>query len=228
METWYLEMIRSSVVPHPWISRCGEAHLYLGDCRDVLPRLAPRAFVAVITDPPYGVGRPLDWIPMAAGLLRPGGGMIAWTDVVRAGTVREAFLAAGVKPHRILAWWKYDAPPNFRKNWPSQLELAVFGRFPGRVLRWHYQHARDQVIRASQNPREQRIHPMQKPLDVVTPHVLAITDPGDTIVDPFMGSGSIGVAALRHGRGYIGIESDPEYFGAAVARIEAELAQGRL
>lgn len=235
---------------------CGRLQLYLGDNLEILPQLAAGSVDAVITDPPYGFGRPgsegfqthvsrhgtlmgigdhawnrtlpLDWITLAARLLRPGGAMIAWTDAARTETMWEAFRSAGVHPLRKLYWWKYSAPPNFRKNWPSHVEEAVFGRVAGKVLAWDYREAESPVIRHPAQPDSDRIHPTQKPLEVFRRCVAPVTAPGHVVLDPFMGSGSSGVCAIRMGRRFVGIERDEPYFRAAADRLLAEVSQGKL
>lgn len=67
---------------------------------------------------------------------------------------------------------------------------------------------------------ERTIHPTQKPENVMSTLVQWLTNEGDTILDPFMGSGTTGVAASRLGRDFIGIELDPDYFKIAQARIQ--------
>ena len=64
-------------------------------------------------------------------------------------------------------------------------------------------------------------HPTQKPLDLLERIVLASTNEGDLVLDPFMGSGTTGVAALKHGRRFVGIEKDAEFFSLAEKRIAA-------
>jgi site-specific DNA-methyltransferase (adenine-specific)/modification methylase len=71
-------------------------------------------------------------------------------------------------------------------------------------------------------------HPTQKPLRVLEHIIRITTDEGDTVFDPFMGVGSTGVAAIRLGRKFIGIEIDPAYFNAAHERIKkAEVKRTR-
>ena len=69
------------------------------------------------------------------------------------------------------------------------------------------------------NSKEKCGHPSQKPLKLIERIVLSSTDPGDLILDPFLGSGTTAVIAERHGRGWLGIETDPAYI---------EIAKGRL
>jgi site-specific DNA-methyltransferase (adenine-specific) len=70
------------------------------------------------------------------------------------------------------------------------------------------------------------VHPAQKPVRLAERIIALISDPGDTIYDPFMGSGSFGVACVQAGRKYIGSEIIPEYFKTARARIESAYKQG--
>lgn len=73
-----------------------------------------------------------------------------------------------------------------------------------------------------------RKHPMQKPVPLMEWLIRTYTDEGQTVLDPFMGSGSTIIAAIHTGRKAIGIEKDPEHFKNAVERIKLELAQGDL
>ena len=83
------------------------------------------------------------------------------------------------------------------------------------------------VIRAPQKQcmiyDERTVHPTQKPIQAIGVLIQWLTNEGDTILDPFMGSGTTGVAAQRLGRNFIGIELDPEYFAMAKKRIENDM-----
>ena len=76
---------------------------------------------------------------------------------------------------------------------------------------------------------EGRLHPTQKPVGLMAWCIERYTSFGDTIFDPFMGSGSTGVAAMHTGRHFIGIEQDPGYFAIAQERISkaAQMADGQ-
>lgn len=80
------------------------------------------------------------------------------------------------------------------------------------------------VLQVSNGDQTQRVHPSQKPLALMRWLVRTYSNPGETILDPFAGSGTTGVAALREERLFIGIEQDPEYVQTARARCEAEAA----
>ena len=68
-------------------------------------------------------------------------------------------------------------------------------------------------------------HPTQKPVALLSRVILSSTHEGDTVLDPFAGSSTTGVAAIRHGRAFIGIESEPEYLELSAHRLEETLAQ---
>lgn len=71
-------------------------------------------------------------------------------------------------------------------------------------------------------PKERTGHPAQYPIELVKDHVISWSNPGDVVLDPFMGSGTTAVACLRTGRNYIGYEISPEYCALARNRIDAE------
>jgi DNA modification methylase len=73
-----------------------------------------------------------------------------------------------------------------------------------------------------------RRHPNEKPESLMVKLVKLCTVMGETICDPYMGSGTTGIACLRTGRNFIGIEKDPTHFATAVARLQREAIQGRL
>jgi len=74
----------------------------------------------------------------------------------------------------------------------------------------------------------ERLHETEKPVDYVSLHVNNSTAKGDLVLDPFMGSGTTGIACTKYGRNFIGIEKDEKHFDTACIRIEEELKQGRL
>jgi DNA modification methylase len=200
--------------------------LHLGDCREILPTL-PKAD-AIVTDPPYGIGR-------ANGA--SGGGTDAsgrykrrprqydgaWdSERPTAETFALALAAAPVHiiwggnyfsdllPHsgRWLYWDKRNSMPTY-----SDGEMA-WTSLPGAAVK---QFARCNNGQASNRDGE-RVHPTQKPVDVMR-WCLGFLPEADTILDPFMGSGSTGVAAVRLGRKFVGIEIEPKYFDIACRRI---------
>ena len=193
------------------IEKIGLATLYLGDCRDILPTL--ERVDAVITDPPYGIGFAMQ---PTTGQRRAGMKPKRWDDEVA--TNIDALRLMGdiqviwggnyykLPPSRgWLSWFKPDAPPSM-----SSFELAWTNM--NRNARQF-----SQSISAT-NP-ERVGHPTQKPLALMKWCIEQASNP-QTILDPFMGSGTTGVAAVQMGRQFIGIEREPKYFDIACKRIE--------
>ena len=75
--------------------------------------------------------------------------------------------------------------------------------------------------------RGKRLHPTQKPVELLEYLVRTYTDPGDLVLDNCMGSGSTAVAALQAGRRFVGFETNPEYFAAACQRVDERAAELR-
>lgn len=200
----------------------GNATLYLGDCMDVLPTL--NKVDAVITDPPYGLGKKLSggsW-----GATKDFKELLEWDAVPPEKIINQLVENSAVcvvwggnyfslPPSRCwLAWHKPNAAPsmaNMELAWTSLDKNArIFSQTIGFALN-----------------AERCEHPTQKPVSLMAWCIEQAGNP-ETILDPFMGSGTTGVAAIQLGRKFIGIEREPKYFDIAVKRIEQAVAQGRL
>jgi DNA modification methylase len=214
----------------------GNAVLYLGDCRDLLSSLPP--FDALVTDPPYGIS-------YASNFDRPDGKSAAeWHGDSIAGdddtTARDFVLKSCSAAWACFGSLKRTAPQGTRATlvwdkgpasgmgdlslpWKPSYELIFIGG-----QGWNG--ARDEgVIKGHWSMGQQsagRRHPNEKPASLMA--LLVAKAPGSIILDPFMGSGSTGVACANLGRQFIGIEIEPKYFDIACERIEAAYAQQRL
>ena len=200
----------------------GDAELYLGDCREILPTLGK--VDAVVTDPPYGAGYAAKPLPVYSGGRRienhtPSNWDNAVTDLNAILRVGEVQIIWGGNYYSLppsrgwLSWFKPDAPPSM-----ASLELAwtSLDRNSSQI---------SQSIAATN--AERAGHPTQKPLRVME-WCLGFVPKAETILDPFMGSGTTGVAALKLGRKFIGIEIEPRYFDIACKRIAEAWSQPRL
>lgn len=133
---------------------------------------------------------------------------------------RAALECAGLRYMRTGVWVKPDGQPQLSGDRPGMgYESIVFTHAAGRS-RWNgggrtgvFIHTRDQ----GKAP-----HPTTKPIALMLELVELFTDPGDLVLDPFAGSGTTGVACIRLGRRFIGIEKDAEYARVARERLEAE------
>jgi site-specific DNA-methyltransferase (adenine-specific) len=127
---------------------------------------------------------------------------------------------------RFLIWRKLcPAPAPPRSGWQSGAELCLYGYKPGR----HFADGMFNNVIDSDSFRYGQPgkvdHPTQKPLATIQPLLNVSTQRGDLILDPFMGSGTTGVAAVKLGRKFIGIEIEPKYFEIACRRISEALKQ---
>lgn len=204
--------------------------LYCGDCREILPTLGK--VDAVVTDPPYGMNYENwkgddkinnDGTRASLRLYRaviPACKTIptlwftrwdAWPDVW------EIF-AEATKINGLLVWDKGHNGMGNLKHWGSSYELiASCGPVATRGSR------DGSVLKFKPVPPNARHHPNEKPIDLMGYLISKTTDDDNVVLDPFMGSGTTGVAAVQLDRNFIGIESDPAYFDIACRRIQAAL-----
>ena len=198
----------------------GNATLYLGDCRDILPTLGK--VDAVVTDPPYGIadkwkgGSGHGW-----GKAREEGELRnEWDNSVPSIETMQAVVAAGKE---VIIWGGnyFELPPS--RCWLVWSKPERNFSLAEAELAWTN---RDNVVRVLDYARSDpdRLHPTQKPVGVMRWSIAKTK--GETILDPFMGSGTTGVAAVQMGRKFIGIEREPKYFDIACKRIEDAQRQG--
>jgi site-specific DNA-methyltransferase (adenine-specific) len=191
--------------------------LYCGDCLQILPHLG--RVDAVVTDPPYGInfaGQPTKWQrraghkPKAWDVSAPNiSGIVdlAPIVVVWGGNYFDLPESRGWQ-----VWCKPDAPPSMGN---AELAWTNVDRTAKHI-----------VHSISATNRERVGHPTQKPLRVMEWSMETAKVPTDgTILDPFMGSGTTGVACVKTGRKFIGIELDPAYCEIAKQRIEKAIAE---
>jgi DNA modification methylase len=211
----------------------GNATLYLGDCMDVLPTL-PKVD-AIWTDPPYNVGK--DYGDYKDNL--PDEKYKEWCNQWIT-LLEQKSQNIGMYPPKIHFLWFW--------NRLSYLHQVILAWSPCGAIRggWAHQYApllmpkktkhRDadhwwnmQMPGLGYFYREDRFnHPGRTSDEVTVRALLCLSDVNDLILDPFMGSGTTGVAAIQLGRKFIGIEREPKYFEIACKRIEQAVAQGQL
>lgn len=149
---------------------------------------------------------------------------LTFTDSESAAEWMRANTAAGLGHVRIGVWIKEGCTPQFTGDRPATgAEAVVISHPPGRK-KWNGGGTRavwSHPIVTGINP-ERTEHTTQKPLSLMLELVELFTDPGELVLDPFCGSGTTGVACLRLGRRFIGIERDEKYHQVAVDRLTAE------
>jgi len=203
----------------------GNCTLFLGDCMGVLPSL--KAVDAVITDPPFGVGNFIQTTGRIMGRGNNRGKAVTWNEHPPGEEVFEWMRR--LSEHRIIwganffncfedrggaiVWLKDQHMPNFSK--------ADIGSCT------HFQ--KTEIVRIpwtnfTVTHRAESDHPCERPVELYQ-WCIEYLPKADTVLDPFMGSGTTGVACAKMGRQFIGIEIDEGYFDIACRRIREEYRQ---
>lgn len=232
------------------VETIGEATLYLGDCLEILPTLSVDH---VFSDPPYedelhkamgrikrtdgqvmvddlgfaGINATRSQVA-AASVAASSGWVILFTLAEGVRAWRDDLQAAGAKWDTTCFWIKPDASPRFNGQGPARgAECFVTCWAGGGHRRWNGGGKRG-IYTHCVNTGRQGEHPTEKPVSLMAEIVADFSRPGQIICDPFMGSGTTGVACAMAGRGFVGIEQDPKWFDLSLRRIEAAHKQPRL
>ena len=211
----------------------GNCTLYLGDCLEVMKEIPDKSVDAVITDPPYGMrwnakvtcgknghgkkgqrsanyGKTIinDNVPFDPSPF------LVFDNVVLFGSNHYA---SRLPKGTTLVWIK-----KHNHNFGKYLSDAEIAWMKGGEGIYCYQ---DTTLLGETN---NRLHANQKPIGLMRWVIEKATNEGDTILDPFTGSGTTGVACVQTGRNFIGIEISEEYFDIAIKRIKEAQAQPSL
>lgn len=219
---------------NPWTDKTGRVTLHCGDCREILPTLAAGSVDAVVTDPPYGIGYHFCGGgpngPWPGANMRP----ILGDDT--------PFDPACFLTFRTICCWGAD---HYRARlpeggtilaWDKHVGVGPDNNFVDCEFAWTNQKVKRNIYRrlwkgAIMERRNDptRCHPSQKPIGLMVwcMEVCAVPDAA-LVCDPFAGSGTTGIACIRTGRRFVGIELDQHYYEIARDRLERELAQRRM
>jgi len=204
-----------------------------GDCLDLMRDMSDGSVDAVIADPPYGIGFQYsqhddtpdgygEWlwkcIELAESKCKPGSPVFVWQ------AMPNVRLLAAWFPRK---WRLFAACKNFVQMRPTVMQYAFDPVVvwwtagdtysAGTLSRdWHIGNTANTINRGAGNAGG---HPCARPLGQVTHIVNQWVRPGGTVLDPFMGSGTTGVACVQTGRSFVGMEIDPAYFEIAQRRI---------
>ena len=183
------------------------------------------------------------WIMQAARVLSPSGSLFIACSMHNIGEVITAAKQAGLKHNNLIVWRKPNAMPSITKRiFTHTAEYTCwFVKGAGWTFNYHdikkYNPHRTKddkpkqmpdfvelpVVQGKERLREnggnRALHPAQKPEKLIEIFLAATTNPGDIVLDPFMGTGTTAVVAEKLGRDWIGIESDAAYIAAAKKRI---------
>lgn len=222
------------------------AELHNTDCLPFMAGMADGSVNLILTDIPYGevndngvegdemVLRKLhkgsadvvnfDLRFLAGELCRLASGSVyVFCGIGQVSTLREVFVERGLST-RLLIWEKTNPSPMMGQYmWLSSIECCVYGRKKGAAFNGHCESA---VLRYPCGSSKE--HPTEKNLDLFKRLVWVSSNPGQIVFDPFMGSGTAGVAALTLDREFIGCEINPDFYRIAERRIKNEENQGKL
>ena len=200
---------------------------YLGDCLEVLPTLG--RFDAVVTDPPYGLsGASTEKNEYASFSDEPAKVFDLVSAVLESGKFERLVMTPGQKmmfryrePSAVGSFYYPAGTGSCSWGFVGWQPIFYYGKDP--FLQDGKGRAANSFV--STESAEKNGHPCPKPIGQWTTLVARTTRKGEHILDPFMGSGTTGVAAVKLGRRFTGIEIDPGYFDIACRRIEAALKQ---
>lgn len=195
------------------VERIGDATVILGDCHEIMHDLG--TFDALLTDPPYGIGASFD-------VCRHGHGSQAWDSEPVGIDLLNALIG---KASASIIWGGnyYNLPPSrcflvWDKCQPFDFSLAMA------EMAWASKDANAKIFRY--RPQAiQKQHPTQKPVALMRWCIEQLPADVETILDPFAGSGTTGVAAIQMGKKPTLIEREPKYFDIARSRIEQAYRQ---
>ena len=222
-----------------------------GDSIEFMKELDNNTIDAIITDPPYNISRDnnfktmgrngidfgewdknfnlTNWIKIAQPLLKKGGNIVIFNDWKNMSYIVEELEKNNFEVKDLIHWKKTNAMPRNRdRRFITNYEVAVWAVKKGG--KWTFNRLSDTYeipeIVGGITPKSEKInggHPTQKPVYVMRWIIERLTNENDIVLDPFMGSGTTGVACKELNRRFIGSELDKNYFNMAQQRINTYL-----
>ena len=214
-----------------------------GDCVSGMSLWGGQADL-VLTDPPYNIsvdnnfhtmrGRHgidfgdwdkgfdlTGWIPSAVSRLKPGGSIIIFNAWRNMGEIATALENCGCLVKEMIQWQKTNPMPRNRDRlYVTACEFAIWAT---NGKGWTFNRQRETyentIFKYPIVSAKQRVHPTQKPVELLQDLIAIHSNPGDLVLDPFAGSGSTLVAARNLGRRYLGFEVDETFYRAACSRL---------
>lgn len=247
----------TDALPYRRKEAIGNATLFLADCRDILPMLEPVNHIITdppYEKEAHSKGRrllgkqrngnrtveygALNFDPITSELRHTfcrearrlsSGWILAFCQAEAIADWREAFVEAECKWKRAMIWRKPDGPPQFTGDRPGMGYESIATAWGGdQRSSWNGGGRHGVFVHPQRDDNNPKQHMTQKPISLMCELVSLFTDHQDIVLDPFMGSGTTGVACARLQRRFIGIEIEESFFEIARQRIEDAYAQPSL
>ena len=220
-------------------------NLYNGNALDLLSQLESESVDLCVTDPPYRTisggkndfkdkKRPSgilskndgkifehndidhkEWMSQVYRVLKPNADFYCMTNLLNLFTFKEIAESVGFKLHNLLVWEKNTLTPN---RWYMKNAEFTLYFYKGRAKPINEQGS--PMIHKFKNITGNKLHPTEKPVELMELYVKNSSNLNDLVLDPFMGAGSTGVACLKLARQFLGCELDKNYYNIAKERIE--------
>lgn len=221
------------------------------DCLEILSEFSDNSVDLIVTDPPYRCIsggkphkkgqpsgmlslndgkvfayndiKPEQWFPELFRVLKPDSHCYIMVNTLNLELYLRLAREVGFQLHNVLVWQKNNVTPSrwYMKNG----EYTLFLR-KGKAKTIN--NLGSKTVHSFQNITGKKVHPTEKPVELMKYYIENSSHPCDTVLDPFMGSGSTGVAAVSSGRNFIGIEIDGNYFEIANERIKRAYSEYEL
>lgn len=214
-------------------------NLMKGDCLERIKTIPDYSVDSVITDPPYGMDyqsawrsdpdkrfkkiandkKPFIWFLFDAfRVLKDGGALICFTDWKNQEAWKSAIEWAGFTVKSQVIWNReHHGMGDLSGAFAPMHDVVWF------AVKGNYKHPGKRpksIVSSKRISGEKLVHPNEKPIDLMAELIKSVTPENGIVLDPFIGSGATGVAAVKSGFGFIGIERDDKYFEIAKNRIE--------
>jgi site-specific DNA-methyltransferase (adenine-specific) len=208
-----------------------------GDCCEVLTKVCSGSVHCILADPPYGIAYEAKqlamlandqqpyvwWLSHASRVLAEEGVLVCFCRWDVGEAFRQAIAWSGLQMAGQLVWDRMLHGQGDTSRMPAPQHDIAWVATKGK---WSFPGSRGRSVLRAMKERggfgecaKGLLHPTMKPIALMEELVLTYSAPGQTVLNPTMGSGSTGVAAVKHGRKFVGIELDDTYFAVAKARI---------
>lgn len=225
-----------------------------GDCLKLLPGIPDSSIDLILTDPPYNISREnnfssmqrynsytgidfgewdydfdqVGWIPLAVRKLKSPASIVIWNSWQNLAMISDVLEDNAVSVKRVLTWKKSNPMPTNRdRMFVSSFEFAVWGtKGTGWTFNRRFDNYETGFFEYPNNNCPE--HPTSKPVGLFKEIVTILTNSGDTVLDPFVGSGTTGIACAELGRNFIGVDFVEDYCNLAKDRIVETARNPRL